>query len=663
MKSMKRLLLMAALLCVGLSAGKLFAQHRNDLLIVQNLEEPNKSALMAPSLALHDAWRAKGVLQMRLQQEGDVSGSFRKIVDVDVNGNVTRKQMSEGETWSMQYGKDGSIRRIDKFNNAKLVSTQYFYYERNGNLRKSVLSWANDTKEIEGYYDAKGYLTRVRHASKGIVTKTLNIQYTWNEAGQLTAMRTPDLSATYMYGGDKLIQYRAQEVGKNTQVNLAYGEHGLTEMKKYEEKDGDLILVETVGFEYNAAGLLARKSVKPRDPNAKTVVNNFYYDEFAPQSVAMRGNDWDGGGYGYGTPVLISWANPDNDSRVTDSVYSLRLELRPGVGQKMPDIKNMTLRLNHSATEKEIGHVVLRKDGAGDKYYIEEKLPLGEGSNSIRLEVETELGRFSSGERFITYKNPNREIKVRNLHVLAIGVADYNADELDLAYAKNDVNQLVGALSAQQGKLFSEVRTKVLSDKDATKTNIEEAIREIKGKAAKEDLVLIYFAGHGEEMDGSFYLKPSDVKASRSELGATAIDNRWVLEEISRYNASTLYFLDASYPLKAEAVDVGQANMDQVTTDFENVVTSDDDIRIFMSSTSAKQSARVKDDAASSLYLTALLEGLQGKADEAGNKNGLVTVEELGAYVSDRVLGLTSWKQKPNQVKRGIGMVPIAKLN
>ena len=55
-----------------------------------------------------------------------------------------------------------------------------------------------------------------------------------------------------------------------------------------------------------------------------------------------------------------------------------------------------------------------------------------------------------------------------------------------------------------------------------------------------------------------------------------------------------------------------------------------------------------------------MLEGLDGKADL--NDNGLETVEELGDYVSDRVLGQTSWKQKPTLVKRGIGMVPLAKV-
>jgi hypothetical protein len=649
--------LWAFMFFVALGLGNLSAQTRNDLLLMQDLENPNLSAFMSPGLEMKSAWRDKGVLQLRVQQEGDEPGSFRKMVDLNENGNPLRKESQTGETWIFGYGKDGSVRRVDEFKQDELVATTFFYYERNGDIRKSVKTWVADNREVEGYYDKSAHLIRVRHLSKGIVTKTLNIQSIWNSEGQLTAMRTPDLNATYFYNGKNLVQCRMQEVGKTTQININYGDHGIAEIKKYEERDGDLILQETNTYEYNSAGLLARHALKPRDPQSPLVVKNYFYDAFAPQSMAMRGDDWDGGGYGYGTPVLMSWSNPDLDTRVTDSLYTLRIDMKPGVGQSMPNIKNMNLRLNNELTQKEIGKVVLRKEGAGAKYYIEEHLTLAEGPNAIRLDVETDLGKFSSGERYITYKNPNSPVKVDKLHVLAIGVSDYALDDLDLNTASEEVQKLVTTLTAQQGQLFSEVRTKVILDSEATKTNIEEALRSMKGKISKDDLVLVYFAGHGEELDGNFYLKPHDVKGTGAELSATAIDNRWVMEELSRHHSNTLYFLDASHPVAGTQVEAGSANMDEVIQDFEDVTTTDDNIRIFMSATSAKQQAK-----AQGIFVTALLEGLQGKADEAGNNNQVVTVEELGDYVTDRVLGMTSWKQKPVQVKHGIGMVPIAKI-
>ncbi len=661
MKSMKRLIsapvMLVLLAFVGSNA---FAQNTNDLLLLQSLENPLASTTVDLQARVYQNWRDKGALKIRTQHEGDQPGTFNTLYEFDKAGNLLRK-VDGKNTQSISYDADGHLRKISNFDSNKLVSAQYFYYDRNGSLRKSVLKNEADNSELEGTYDTHNHLKTVRWFSKGIATKTVNIQSTYDADGQLVAMNAPGLSATYLYADGKLSELREEKVGQNSITNFFWDGNMVKEWKKYQEKDGDLILSETVSFENNAAGIAARKTVKGRGPSVNPVVTNFYYDSFEAGSVAMRGDDWDGGGYGYGTPVVITWSNPDSDTRVTDSIYSLRMTLKPGVGQQMPEIKNMTLRLNHQLTNKEIGHVVLKKVGTGNEYFIEEKLPLLEGSNTIYLDVETQLGRFSSGERFITYKNPNREIKVKDLHVLAIGIDDYTNDDLDLTNANKDVQSLVTTLENQKGRMFNEVKTKVISNQEATKANIEDAIRQIKGKAAKDDLVLIYFAGHGAESGGSFYLKPTDVKSDPSEMEISSIDNRWIMEEISRYSAPTLYFLDASYPSKSDAngATVGNANMDAVQNDFGKVIDNDDEIRIFVSSTSSKQKSNVGADKGS-LFTVAMLEGLDGKADL--NDNGLVTVEELGDYVSDRVLGQTSWKQKPTLVKRGIGMVPLAKV-
>ena len=658
---MKRLIsapvMLVLLAFVGSNA---FAQNTNDLLLLQSLENPLASTTVDLQARVYQNWRDKGALKIRTQHEGDQPGTFNTLYEFDKAGNLLRK-VDGKNTQSISYDADGHLRKINNFDSNKLVSAQYFYYDRNGSLRKSVLKNEADNSELEGTYDTHNHLKTVRWFSKGIATKTVNIQSTYDADGQLVAMNAPGLSATYLYADGKLSELREEKVGQNSITNFFWDGNMVKEWKKYQEKDGDLILSETVSFENNAAGIAARKTVKGRGPSVNPVVTNFYYDSFEAGSVAMRGDDWDGGGYGYGTPVVITWSNPDSDTRVTDSIYSLRMTLKPGVGQQMPEIKNMTLRLNHQLTNKEIGHVVLKKVGTGNEYFIEEKLPLLEGSNTIYLDVETQLGRFSSGERFITYKNPNREIKVKDLHVLAIGIDDYTNDYLDLTNANKDVQSLVTTLENQKGRMFNEVKTKVISNQEATKANIEEAIRQIKGKAAKDDLVLIYFAGHGAESGGSFYLKPTDVKSDPSEMEISSIDNRWIMEEISRYSAPTLYFLDASYPSKSDAngATVGNANMDAVQNDFGKVIDNDDEIRIFVSSTSSKQKSNVGADKGS-LFTVAMLEGLDGKADL--NDNGLVTVEELGDYVSDRVLGQTSWKQKPTLVKRGIGMVPLAKV-
>lgn len=661
MKLSKRFLSITGFLALLITFGQVQAQNRNDVLFSQSISSDYFNATDEALLGFYDSWRESGVRKIRTQEGEDTPGTYRSLVEFDANGNIARVETPNGQTHTASYDKSGHLRRVYTYQSGEMYSTEYFFYTREGELKRSTVKFGNGEKELERFYDENYRLVRQRKYQNGIASQTLSFEWTYDEDGNLQKMTGPGRRATLFYDGDKLSQIRESNGGNIEQIIVQHGDNGVSNIKKYVEQNGDLILTRIVSLEYNNAGIVARMKEQGRDKNVLADVTNFYYDSFSKDALAHRG-EWDGGGYGYGTPVIIEWDTPDYDRLVTDSTTMLKLKLRPGINQGMPEITEMTLRLNHKDTKREIGHVVLKRKG-NDQWYVEEALPLEEGKNTVFLEVETEIGRFSSGERYITYKNPDRQINVRNLHILAVGVEDYQADRFDLEHTSDDINNLVERLQSQEGKLFGEVRTTLLIDSDATKMNIEDAVRKIRGQAAPDDLVLVYFSGHGEEMHGKFFLKPHDVADSRTDLVETAIDNQWMLEEISRYSASTLYFLDASHEMKIqdEDADIGIANIDMVKEDFEAMIESDEEIRIFMSSTSTRQKVMSGADG-TSFFATALLEGIEGKADAAGNANGYVTVNELSDYVSDRVLGMTGWKQKPAMVKRGIGLVPIAKV-
>lgn len=660
MKITKRFLSVTGLLAMLLMAGNVDAQNRNDILFSQSISQDYFDGTDEALMGFYDDWRESGVRKIRTQQGEDTPGTYRSLIEFDSRGNIARVETENGQTHTASYDRSGNLRRVYTYQSGDLYATEYFFYSRSGDLKRSTIKFKNGEKELERFFDENYRLARQRKYQNGIASQTLSFQWNYDEDGKLKSMTGPGRRANLYYEGDKLTQVRESSGGTIEQVNLVYGDKGIQKVKKYVEKNDDLILSSVIALEYNNAGIVARMKEQGRDKNVLADVTNFYYDSFNKDALAHRG-EWDGGGYGYGTPVIIEWDTPDYDRLVIDSTTTLKLKLRPGVNQNMPDITEMTLRLNHKNTKREIGHVVLKRKG--DDWYVEEDLPLLEGKNTVFLEVQTDLGRFSSGERYITYKNPNRQIDVQDLHILAIGVEDYQADRFDLEHTSDDINFVVERLEKQEGKLFGDVRTTLLVDSDATKQNIEDAMRKIRGQAAADDIVLIYFSGHGEEMHGQFYLKPHDVADSRTDLVETSIDNQWMLEEISRYDASTLYFLDASHEMKVQddEADIGIANMDMVKSDFEEFIGTDEEIRIFMSSTSTKQKV-IRGEDGISHFATAMIEGIEGKADATGNANGYVTVNELSDYVSDRVLGMTSWKQKPAMVKRGIGLVPVAKV-
>jgi len=113
-------------------------------------------------------------------------------------------------------------------------------------------------------------------------------------------------------------------------------------------------------------------------------------------------------------------------------------------------------------------------------------------------------------------------------YILAIGINDYGKTDYDLKYAVADARVFADELAIQQNRLgaFESVKIISLFDRDATKANILLALRRLSGgdtgllppdasaaiakivPAEPEDVVFIYYAGHGTAHGSHFYFVP-----------------------------------------------------------------------------------------------------------------------------------------------------------
>jgi len=111
-----------------------------------------------------------------------------------------------------------------------------------------------------------------------------------------------------------------------------------------------------------------------------------------------------------------------------------------------------------------------------------------------------------------TYRKPS-------LHAVMIGVDDYKDDKLDLNYAAKDANDLHQALEQASKKFFNvddtnrvffynltinregKLGTDKIKGKTPAKVNIIQTLEEIEKKSKPEDILLVFFAGHGEIVD------------------------------------------------------------------------------------------------------------------------------------------------------------------
>jgi len=136
-------------------------------------------------------------------------------------------------------------------------------------------------------------------------------------------------------------------------------------------------------------------------------------------------------------------------------------------------------------------------------------------------------------------------------YILAVGLNGYANSEYNLKYAVADAQDFAEQLKLQQTKLNNYERVEVISlnDKDATKANILKALADLSAKVQPEDVLVIFFAGHGTAQQNRFYLIPHD-------LGYTG--SRIALDSASLQNILAHSISDEELERAVEGIDGGQ---------------------------------------------------------------------------------------------------------
>jgi hypothetical protein len=150
-----------------------------------------------------------------------------------------------------------------------------------------------------------------------------------------------------------------------------------------------------------------------------------------------------------------------------------------------------------------------------------------------------------------------------SLHAVMIGVDDYKDDNLDLNYAAKDANDLHQALEQASKKFFNvddtnrvffynltrnregKLGTDKIKGKTPDKANINQTLEEIEKKSKPEDILLVFFAGHGEIVDKDQLLLLTTEATSANFEG---IRMRELLEQLNKIPAGKrVLILDACH--------------------------------------------------------------------------------------------------------------------
>ena len=346
-------------------------------------------------------------------------------------------------------------------------------------------------------------------------------------------------------------------------------------------------------------------------------------------------------------PLTVSFRYPEDRSRVTEESSVVAAVVTSSKG-----IARVTVQLNgvevHQQSDKSPQPSVA----------VSAPVTLKEGANALVVTATEAGGAIRQEVRTVIYDKPKAVAAaappaaapppVKNDRwAVVIGVGRYQSTDIpSLRYTVADAESLYQLLIGPGG--FKKEHVLLMTDrtdKPPTLRNIKWALGTFLARSAKkDDMVLIFFAGHGApevdqrgvERDGlAKYLIPAD--ADPDDLYSTALPMDEMQTIFGRVEAERMVvFLDACYSGAAGGRTFSSKRTRAVNLDdqFLERLTRSKGRAIITASRPSEVSIELP-ELGHGIFTYYLVEGLKGAADL--NKDGIITVQELYEYVEQKV--------------------------
>jgi Caspase domain/Tetratricopeptide repeat len=261
---------------------------------------------------------------------------------------------------------------------------------------------------------------------------------------------------------------------------------------------------------------------------------------------------------------------------------------------------------------------------------------------------------------FVIIGQATAQTRKPKTYALIIGVSKYkNTDISSLNYAHIDADAFYQFCLSPLGLAIPQSQVKLLTNEDATLVNIEDELFSLKSLSKKNDIVYIYFAGHGAIESTKLklgYLLAHDSKYMQQSI--RAIPLRLVdetVEHISIENEAKVFLItDACH--SGKLADPAFTNDSHLNAQLSRIQTMNE-VRI----TSCKEFELSFEDKAwgngRGVFSYFLLRGMAGEADGIGTpkKDGSVSIGEINNFLIKNVpTEVNSVKQsKQNPIIKG----------
>jgi WD40 repeat protein len=353
-------------------------------------------------------------------------------------------------------------------------------------------------------------------------------------------------------------------------------------------------------------------------------------------------------------PPRVEIASPRSGAHVRSSRLEVKAIAQGRTGQPVTGLR---LLLDGRPYQGRAGLKSIDPPRAGE---VRESWPvdLEPGTHRLAVQADGAVSHTISEVVEVTVEpaEQREESELPSLYILAVGISAYPSD-LRLNYAAKDAEAIERTFKRSSIPLYRKVEIKLLTDAQATRTEVSRGLSWLKQQMTQRDVGILFFSGHGQQdAERSLYLLPVD--ADTDDLMTTALPEALIKKALAGLPGRVIALLDACH---AGAVGGDRRKgTGGLTDDLVRDLVTDDYGIIVMASSMGREESQENNAHRGGAFTVALTEGLAGKADL--NKDGVVYLNELDAYVTDRVKELTRGQQHPVTAKpTSIRSFPLAK--
>ncbi|MEW6686864.1 MAG: caspase family protein [Candidatus Edwardsbacteria bacterium] len=400
-------------------------------------------------------------------------------------------------------------------------------------------------------------------------------------------------------------------------------------------KDGEWIVITPEGY-FNASPNGA-KHLNVRVGNNVYSIDNFYEKFFNPVYVAsvLQGKKVEAIAdirKGILTPPDVKIISPEPNATFNTDTIKVTVSAKD-TGGGIDEI-----RLYHNGKAIGEDQRAVKIVPKGNKVIKTYTVTLIDGINTFRA-VGFSKDRTESNpyELIVKLTAPQKDV---SLYILAVGINRYKNPALSLNYAEPDARGIIEFFRQKDKGLFKRIEAIDIYNEQATKETITSKLKQLEN-TNPQDAVLIYLAGHGENIQDKWYFIPHELTypEREGEVKAKGISSDELSGLIKNIRAQKILVLvDAC---KSGAVLVAFRGFEDRKA--LSQLSRSTGVHIIAASTKDQFAAEVK-ELGHGVFTYTLLEGLKGKAS-GGTET--VTVRKLMGYVEEQLPDITKkYKQE-----------------